>query len=58
MKTFGVIISLVISITTLIACTDSNVNSLQQIINASNSAKASTSGLNKSINIDANKERV
>jgi hypothetical protein len=58
MKTFGIAISLAISITTLSGCTDSNVKSLQQIINASNSAKVSTSILNKSINVDVDKERV
>lgn len=58
MKAFGIAISLAISITTLSGCTDSNVKSLQQIINASNSAKVSTSILNKSINIDVDKERV
>ena len=58
MKAFGIAISLAISITTLSGCTDSNVKSLQQIINASNSAKVSTSILNKSINIDVDKELV
>lgn len=58
MKIFGVAISLAISITTLIGCADSNVKSLQQIINASNSAKVSTSILNKSVNVDVDKERV
>ncbi len=58
MKIVCIIFSLIISLATLISCTDNNVKSLQQIISASNSAKLSTSVLNKSINVDVNKERV
>lgn len=58
MRMVSTILSLIISLATLISCSDNNVKSLQQIINASNSAKLPTSVLNKSINVDVDKERV
>lgn len=58
MKTIAIIANFMILMLTLSGCTDNDVRSLQQVINASNSNKVSTSIFNKTVNIDANKERV
>lgn len=58
MKTIAIIANFMVLMLTLSSCTDNDVRSLQQVINASNSNKGSTSIFNKTVNIDANKERV